>query len=351
MIFRKSLFIRIQLFTILCLSSTFSAPKSILHLYGFGDVWFQGHASSEGAVKKMLDNFHTKYGVNVTSLSTEDAVNSLGQYDVVILNNVGFNAFKIVDNRLKFQTWLENGGKLIGYHAADDHGGYWSWWSQVSAGTTFTDHDGNATYKLNADPEMSTNVAYKKMWTELKLEDIAAITKPTEMYIFKKVSGYTGDPRGQPGVTMLQVAAPGTYKLRTGENLNYRPMTWEKKIGKGKYIYTAVGHGTNDFDGGYLEEATWGWAKYLVGDYDTVTTGVQGQMNYKANGITLVGKRLEVSYGNPYSLKITDTMGKESLSVSGEGLHNYSMAELKPGIYFAKVSGKSGSHSLRILLN
>jgi type 1 glutamine amidotransferase len=351
MTFNKLVFYRLILLIAFCFGFSFPAPKSILHLYGFGEPWGLGHAGTESAVKKMLENFRTKYGVNVTSLNKQDAVNELAAYNVVIVNNVGRNAFTTADTKLKFKTWLENGGKLIGYHSSDDHSEYWDWWSLIHAGTNFTGHDQNVTYKLNSDPEMNTNAAYKRMWTELKLEEKAAITAPTEMYIFKKVNGYSGDPRGQPGVTMLQVAAPGSFKLGSQDGLTYRPMTWEKKIGKGKYIYTAIGHGTADFEGGYLEAATWGWAKYLVGDYDSIPTGVQGQRNSKANGLTLVGKKLEVNYGNAYKLKITDVVGKEALAVSGQGLHNYSLNTLKPGIYFAKVSGKFGSHKLRILIN
>ena len=350
MIFRKSLFIRIQLFTILCLSSTFSAPKSILHIYGLGSAWIW-HSQSEQTVKTMLDHFQTNYKVAVTSSNSQEIVNSLSQYDIVILNNVSGGAFTTADAKLKFQTWMENGGRAIGYHETNDHGNYWSWWTDLHGGCDFGGKANNVTYKVDADSEMSKNLPYKKMWTEMGLEAKAAITNATEIMFFKPSGANSnGDPRGQPGITILQVESPNSYTLEIQERLTYRPITWEKKIGKGKYIYTALGHGPADYEGGYLEAATWGWMKYLMGDYDSAATTISGQMATKINGLVFVGNRLEVNYGNPYKLNIIDITGKEFISASGQGLHNYSLAELKPGIYFAKVSGQFGSNSLRILL-
>jgi hypothetical protein len=126
--------------------------------------------------------------------------------------------------------------------------------------------------------------------------------------------------------------------------------TWLKKwpSGGGKYIYTCLGHGSNDFVGDWMKKGTWAWMQYLNGKYDPVTA--LGRPKLDGDAMAFSANRLDVSYAKPYSVKVMNLNGAVVLSKKGQGNQSYDFNSLQPGFYFVKVSGPSNTKVKRILI-
>src|SRR6185369_8530316 len=126
--------------------------------------------------------------------------------------------------------------------------------------------------------------------------------------------------------------------------------TWLKDwpVGGGKYIYTCLGHGANDFVGDWLKKGTWAWMQYLNGKYEDVSA--LGRPKLDGDAISFSTNRLDVSYEKPYSVNVMNLNGAVILSKNGQGNKSYDLSSLKPGFYFVKVSGPSNAKVKRILI-
>jgi hypothetical protein len=159
----------------------------------------------------------------------------------------------------------------------------------------------------------------------------------TEIYT---LSSY---PRGKEGVTMMQtVAAPNNA-------VPVHDFTWHKKIGTGEYIFTCLGHGPGDFTGGWLQKAIWAWMEYLNGKYDPVTM-VNGKPKLKPDSEVFDGTSLDMDYGKDYSMRLVDVAGKTVMSASARGYRSFSMAGIRPGLYFLSINAASGSHTRSLIV-
>lgn len=141
---------------------------------------------------------------------------------------------------------------------------------------------------------------------------------------------------------MMQVVAPPNNALAKHD------FTWHRAIGQGKYIFSCLGHGPNDFIGDWLKKATWAWMEYLNGKYDAPTALRPGQrppfgVAYSAGTVTVHSERA-------FTAEIRDVRGSVVMSRRGHDEGSYSLAGRKPGIYFVKVRGTQGMKSLRVLV-
>ncbi|MEO7958735.1 MAG: ThuA domain-containing protein, partial [Fibrobacteria bacterium] len=86
-----------------------------------------------------------------TAAQKAAALNALKDQDVVLFANTGENSFTSTADQALLQTFFENGGKAIGFHASIDHHKYWKWWEDLHNGSGFQGH-GSKPFKLNVDP-------------------------------------------------------------------------------------------------------------------------------------------------------------------------------------------------------
>jgi len=264
------------------------------------------------------------------------ALADMKNQDVVLFANVGLEAFTNVADQAIIESFFDNGGKAIGYHATIDshHGNYWPWWTDsLHDGSYFVGHP-NTTFSLNMDPEVNNVPALKKMWEDNSL-GAPNISPSTEIMDLNKY------PRGKPGITIMQTVAPPQ---------TVHEFTWLKKwpSGGGQYIYTSLGHGTEDFVSDWMKKSTWAWMQYLNGKYDAVSA--LGRPKLDGDAIAFSGNNLDVSYAKPYSVKVMNLNGAVILSKNGQGNQSYDLNGLKPGLYFVKVAGPSNARIKRILI-
>jgi hypothetical protein len=330
-------------FLTLCSGLVSAEIKKVMLVINYGDGTAIEHIEAVPAFTAMMNALSTEHSFTLTTTKKGDpaaqkqaALTAMKDQDVVIFANIGNQAFTNVADQAVIKAFFANGGKAIGYHATSDsfHGGYWPWWTDsLNDGSYFVGH-GNNTFSLNVDPEVDKVPGLKKMWDDNSL-GTANISASTEIYDLNKY------PRGKKGITIMQTVAPP----RT-----VHEFTWLKDwpTGGGKYIYTCLGHGSNDFVGDWLKKGTWAWMQYLNGKYET--TPIQGRAKLDRDAIAFSGNRLDVSYEKPYSVKILNLNGAVVLSKNGQGNQKYDLSSLKPGFYFAKVFGPSNASAKRILI-
>lgn len=269
-----------------------------------------------------------------TAAQKASALSNLRSMDVVLFANIGKNSFQDPGDQSLIENFFMSGGKGIGFHASIDHHKYWKWWEDLHNGSGFQGH-GNSPFKLNADPEMSRIPALKRMWDEAGLGD--PNISQTEVYTLNMY------PRGKTGVTMMQTVAPPHNAIPVHD------FTWHRKIGSGEYIFTCLGHGPNDFTGGWLQKAIWAWMEYLNGKYGP-STGVAPPGRSLMPALELRGKRLEVIATLPGELEIRDVTGKgvRREKLPGSGWIDLSL--LDPGLYTIRLKTAAGYIGKRILV-
>lgn len=161
----------------------------------------------------------------------------LSRFDAVVFNNVSGDVFT-PDQRQAFRSFLENGGGFVGIHAAGDNSHEaWKWYTDQIIGTHFTQHTMNPQFqKATVQVEDATNPATKGLpqtWQRTE-----------EWYSFDK------SPRG-PGTDVLVTVDEKTYNpegmfgkdLRMGDH----PVVWTRCVGKGRALYSAMGHRAEAF--------------------------------------------------------------------------------------------------------
>lgn len=161
----------------------------------------------------------------------------LSRFDAVVFNNVSGDVFTS-EQKQAFKSFLENGGGYVGLHAAGDnsHAG-WEWYSKQLIGTTFTQHTMDPQFqKATVKIEDGAHPATKGL--------PANWSRTEEWYSFDK------SPR-DGGAHILATLDEKTYNpvgmfgmdLRMGDH----PIVWSRCIGKGRVLYSAMGHQAEAF--------------------------------------------------------------------------------------------------------
>ena len=232
----------------------------------YGDGTADAHSWAVPYFVGMMNALSTEHQFTLTTTQQQDpaaqkqaALADMKNQDVVLFPNIGNQAFPNVADQAIIESFFENGGKAIGYHATSDthHGGYWPWWTDsLHDGSFYIGMDKN-TFSLDMDPEVNNVPALKKMWEDNSL-GAPNISPSTEILFLNKY------PRGKPGITIMQTVAPPR---------SVHEFTWLKNwpSGGGQYIYTCMGHGPEDFVGDWMKKSTWAWMQYLNGKYDAVS--------------------------------------------------------------------------------
>ncbi|MEO7427630.1 MAG: ThuA domain-containing protein [Fibrobacteria bacterium] len=307
------------------------------------------HPEVVPAFVAMMNALSTEHQFTLTITQPKDsaaqkqaALADMKNQDVVLFANCGEYAFPNKSDQAIIQIYFANGGKAIGYHETIHnypYSGYWPWWTDSLHDGSYFVSNGHGTFSLDMDPEVSNVPALKNMWEENSL-GTANISAYTEIWGLNKY------PRGKPGVTIMQTVMP-TSAL---DSESVHEFTWLKKwpSGGGEYIYTCLGHGSNDFVGDWLKKATWAWMQYLNGKYDAVP--VLGRPKLDGDVITFSANHLDVSYAKSYSVKVMNLNGAVILFKNGQGNRSYDLSGLQPGFYFVRVSGPSNARIKRILI-
>ncbi len=161
----------------------------------------------------------------------------LAKFDVVVFNNSTGRVLN--DEQQKtLETYVEDGGSLIGIHGAGDDSHHWDWYEQNLMGTKFSHHSLSPQFQ---EAEVTLNNVSDSLITK----DLPATwTHTDEWYVF------FDNPRAK-GFTILysidgeKINADGNILWMTDKNFGMgkdHPVAWYRSAGKGKTFYTSMGH-------------------------------------------------------------------------------------------------------------
>jgi uncharacterized protein len=161
----------------------------------------------------------------------------LAQFKAVIFDNSTGEVIN-AEQKHALESYVENGGSLIGIHGAGDDSHHWDWYENNLLGAKFSHHplkpqfqENNLTLEAGADSTIAHQLSPK--WTHTD-----------EWYIFFE------NPRSK-GFNIVytidgdKLIPNGNILWMTDKDKGMgkdHPVAWYKTIGKGRTFYTSVGH-------------------------------------------------------------------------------------------------------------
>jgi len=161
----------------------------------------------------------------------------LAKFQVVIFNNSTGAVLNDAQQKA-LESYVENGGGLIGIHGSGDDSHHWDWYNQNLLGAKFSHHP--IEHQLQETAVLLQPLADSILWKDLSTQ----WSHTDEWYVFfdsPLKQGFTGiysidgeaiDPSGN----ILFVTSKN---FGMGKN---HPVAWYKQMGKGITFYTSMGH-------------------------------------------------------------------------------------------------------------
>ncbi len=194
------------------------------------------HKEAIPAANALFDSLAVENGWGIYKTENGAAFSPaiLARFDAVVFSNTSGDVFT-PEQREAFKSFLENGGGYVGIHAAGDNShAAWGWYMDKVIGTTFVGHPMAPQFQQAAVRiEDRRNPATRDVPAEWRRAD--------EWYSFDK------SPRSKPGISVLATLDEGTYKPGSffGTELGMgkdHPIIWARCVGKGRTLYSALGH-------------------------------------------------------------------------------------------------------------
>lgn len=204
------------------------------------------HGEAIEASLPMFDNMAQELDWDLFSTNNGAVFNpeDLAKFDVVIWNNVSGRVLN-TEQRAAFQNYIETGGGFVGIHAAGDDSHHWDWYTNKLIGAGFSHH--------SLDPHLQTGQLQLEVDTTFKslAQRLPYTWEHTdEWYVFYD------NPR-KKGKKVLYTLDESD--LHMGGNMGFlvtdkdwgmgsdHPVIWYGPVGKGKSVYTALGHTADSF--------------------------------------------------------------------------------------------------------
>jgi hypothetical protein len=197
------------------------------------------HEEAIPAASKLFEQLAKEngWGIYQTENGATFRPDILARFDAVIFSNASGDVFTS-DQKKAFRAYIENGGGYVGIHAAGDNSHSWDWFVQNMIGTTFTGHP--------MDPQFQKAV--------VRIEDTkhpATVGLPADWSRVDEWYSFDKSPRGK-GFHILATLDEATYspkgvfgqELAMGED---HPIVWWNCVGKGRVLYSAMGHTAKSF--------------------------------------------------------------------------------------------------------
>lgn len=166
----------------------------------------------------------------------------LAKFDVVIFNNSTGRVLND-DQQKALETYVENGGSLIGIHGAGDDSHHWDWYEQNLMGSKFSHHPIDPQFQeaevmLNNIPDGLLSKDLPQSWTHTD-----------EWYVFfenPRAKGFNilftiDGEKINPSGNILWMKDKG---FGMGKD---HPVAWYRKSGNGRTFYTSMGHDANSW--------------------------------------------------------------------------------------------------------
>ena len=193
------------------------------------------HGESIDASKSVLKDLSAKNGWFVYETEEGGIFNpeQIAQFEVVIFDNSTGPVLN-EEQQITLQSYVENGGTLLGIHGAgDDSHHEFHWYEQNLLGTRFSHHPLNPQFqKAQVSLRDTTFSPVLAKSFEGNDEWYVFFNQPTNATVVYSIDGDKILPSGN----MLWMK---DKNFGMGKN---HPVAWHKEVGKGKTFYTSMGH-------------------------------------------------------------------------------------------------------------
>jgi uncharacterized protein len=194
------------------------------------------HAEAITAAGKLFGQFAAEKGWGIYQTENGATFNPaiLSRFDAVVFNNVSGDPFN-PDQRAAFKGFLEQGGGFVGIHGSGGDFGYlWDWYVNDLIGVQFIGHTMNpqfpeATLKIEDTNHPATR-GLPAFWPRPEEEwySFDASVRAKGYHVLATLDETSYVPKGMFG-----------KDVRMGKD---HPMVWWHCVGKGRVLYSALGH-------------------------------------------------------------------------------------------------------------
>jgi len=180
--------------------------------------------------------------VDVTETAADITPERLAQYQVFLLNNAN-ELGKVLDEKQRdaVQKWYQQGGGIVGLHAALVHQQGWPWFNDL-AGCDFNSDSTFIRARVVVDPQAK--------------DDPLIQGQASEFWYQADWHNHDKSVTGLPGIRVLLRLDESTFepvqdyfKTRGGKPMGAdHPMTWTREHDGGRFFYTELGHDVRSLD-------------------------------------------------------------------------------------------------------
>jgi uncharacterized protein len=197
------------------------------------------HSEAIDASKKMFAEMARKNHWFLYETEAGGVFNAaqLAKFQVVIFNNS--TGAVLNDGQQKaLESYVENGGGLIGIHGAGDDSHHWDWYEKNLLGAKFSHHP--IEHQLQETEVLLQPLGDSTLWKDLSTQWLHT----DEWYVFfdsPLKQGFTGLYTIDGEV----IDPSGNILFVTSKNFGMgkkHPVAWYKQMGKGKTFNTSIGH-------------------------------------------------------------------------------------------------------------
>jgi type 1 glutamine amidotransferase len=185
------------------------------------------HAEAIEAGREVLEE---RFEAEATEDPARFSDDVLEDVDVVVLLHTNGPGVLTGDQRAAFQRWVEGGGGVVAIHAAANADRDWPFYGEVLGGARFRNH-----------PPGELQFQKAQVVIEDRLHPATERLPPRWEYTDE---WYNFAPEPGPAAHVLATLDEGTYEEDDGTAAEDRhPIAWCTRVGGGRSLYTALGHG------------------------------------------------------------------------------------------------------------
>ena len=196
------------------------------------------HKDAIPAADAMLKRIADEQGwdLYITNNAATHNRDVIDKFDLIVWNNVSGDVLT-EDQRNALKEWLDNGGGWVGLHATGGDPHYdWEWYVNSLIGAQFVGHTMDPQFQdadiLVTDPSLPITAHLPTPWRVAQEEWYAFDSNPRDkgyeiILTIDQASYITKGKNWRGGMDRME-----------GEH----PMAWRHMIGKGRVLYSAIGH-------------------------------------------------------------------------------------------------------------
>jgi uncharacterized protein len=218
---------------------TITIPESQPAILLFSKTTGFRHSEAIDASKKIFAEMAMKNNWFLYETESGGVFNAeqLAKFKTVIFNNSTGEVINAEQKRA-LESYVENGGTLIGIHGAGDDSHHWDWYEKNLLGAKFSHHP--IKMQLQETSVILKPLVDSTLWQNLPPQYLHT----DEWYVFFEnplKNGFTG----LYTIDGEAISTDGNILFMTSKNFGMgkeHPVAWFKTMGKGRTFYTSMGH-------------------------------------------------------------------------------------------------------------